>query len=47
MTKEIKGNVHSYSKQKLKLQKNRSLRKVIKYLIIIILLVIFLWFEIK
>ncbi len=29
MTKEIKGNVHSYSKQKLKLQKNRSLRKAL------------------
>jgi hypothetical protein len=47
MTKEIRGNVHSYSKQKLKLQKNRTLRKAFKYLIIITILAIFIWFEIK
>ena len=47
MTKEIKGNIHSYSKEKLKLQKNRILRREIKYLIIIILIVILVWLVIK
>ena len=47
MTKEIRGNLHSYSKQKLKLQKNKTLRKAFKYLTIIIILAIFIWFEIK
>jgi len=47
MTKEIKGNIHSYSKEKLKLQKNRTLRREIKYLIIIILIVILVWLVIK